>query len=162
MAITAAELASFAKRGGTPIAVLLTGSSQADSLASQLANTDIESVLAVENSDFAKHGIPALVDALAQVIEAKKPDANKNNIPDYAEDGKGKNDYVVATNIKDALSVAIEKTNNKNLKLSWTRSYIRKLKNFHSGFKSKKRCFRPHIVSWTSWTWKNYVGQYFS
>ena len=32
--------------------------------------------------------------------------------------GKGKNDYVVATNIKDALSVAIEKTNNKNLKLS--------------------------------------------
>jgi valyl-tRNA synthetase len=32
--------------------------------------------------------------------------------------GKGKNDYVVATNIKDALSIAIEKTNNKNLKLS--------------------------------------------
>ena len=32
--------------------------------------------------------------------------------------GKGKNDYVVATNIKDALSVAIEKTNNKNLKIS--------------------------------------------
>jgi len=75
VAKTAAELASFAKRGGTPIAVLLTDSSQADSLASQLANTDIESVLAVENSDFAKHGIPALVDALAQVIEAKKPDA---------------------------------------------------------------------------------------
>ena len=25
-------------------------------------------------------------------LEAKKPDANKNGIPDYAEDGKGKND----------------------------------------------------------------------
>ena len=32
--------------------------------------------------------------------------------------GKGKNDYVVATDIKDALSIAIEKTKNKNLKLS--------------------------------------------
>jgi valyl-tRNA synthetase len=32
--------------------------------------------------------------------------------------GKGKNDYVVATNIEDALSIAIEKTKNKNLKLS--------------------------------------------
>jgi hypothetical protein len=28
----------------------------------------------------------------SQQFEAKKPDANKNNIPDYAEDGKGKND----------------------------------------------------------------------
>ena len=50
VAKTAAELASFAKRGGTPIAALPTDPSQADSLASQLANTDIESVLAVENS----------------------------------------------------------------------------------------------------------------
>jgi len=32
--------------------------------------------------------------------------------------GKGKNDYVVATNIQDALSIAIETTKNKNLKLS--------------------------------------------
>jgi lipid-binding SYLF domain-containing protein len=33
-------------------------------------------------------------DALASplTMEAKKPDANKNGIPDYAEDGKGKND----------------------------------------------------------------------
>jgi hypothetical protein len=33
-------------------------------------------------------------DALASPLtfEAKKPDANKNGIPDYAEDGKGKND----------------------------------------------------------------------
>lgn len=33
-------------------------------------------------------------DALASplTLEAKKPDANKNGIPDYAEDGKGKND----------------------------------------------------------------------
>ena len=32
--------------------------------------------------------------------------------------GMGKNDYVVATNIQDALCIAIEKTKNKNLKLS--------------------------------------------
>ena len=32
--------------------------------------------------------------------------------------GKGKNDYVVATNIQDALSIAIETTKNKNLKVS--------------------------------------------
>ena len=32
--------------------------------------------------------------------------------------GKGKNDYVVATNIQDALSIAIETTKNKNLKAS--------------------------------------------
>ena len=32
--------------------------------------------------------------------------------------GKGKNDYVVANNIQDALSIAIETTKNKNLKLS--------------------------------------------
>lgn len=30
--------------------------------------------------------------ALEAQYEAKKPDANKNGIPDYAEDGKGKND----------------------------------------------------------------------
>lgn len=32
--------------------------------------------------------------------------------------GKGKNDYVVATNIQDALSIAIKTTKNKNLKVS--------------------------------------------
>jgi len=75
IAKTAAELASFAKRGGTPIAALLTNAGEADSLATQLANTDIESVLAVESVDFSAHGIPAIVDALAQIVETKTPAA---------------------------------------------------------------------------------------
>ena len=75
IAKTAAELASFAKRGGTPIAALFTNAGEADSLATQLANTDIESVLAVESGDFSAHGIPAIVDALAQIVETKTPAA---------------------------------------------------------------------------------------
>ena len=37
-----------------------------------------------------------------KVSEAKKPDANKNGIPDYAEDGKGKND-LKKKKVKEAL-----------------------------------------------------------
>jgi electron transfer flavoprotein alpha subunit len=75
VAKTAAELATFAKRGGTPIAAIFANSGESDSLATQLSNTDVENVLAIESSDFANHGIPAIVDALAHVVEAKKPDA---------------------------------------------------------------------------------------
>jgi len=75
VAKTAAELATFAKRGGSPLAVLLAPAGQADALGSQLANTEIEKVLAVESDDFARHGIAAMVDALAQIIESQKPSA---------------------------------------------------------------------------------------
>jgi hypothetical protein len=37
-------------------------------------------------------------------FESKKPDANKNNIPDYAEDGKGKNDLKKKKKVKEGLS----------------------------------------------------------
>ena len=75
VAKTAAELATFAKRAGTPVAVILSGVGESDSLGAQLANTDVERIIAVENQAFAAHGIPALVDALAQLVEGSKPAA---------------------------------------------------------------------------------------
>jgi len=75
VAKTAAELATFAKRAGTPVAVILSGDGESDSLGAQLANTDVERIIAVENQAFAAHGIPALVDALAQLVEGSKPAA---------------------------------------------------------------------------------------
>jgi electron transfer flavoprotein alpha subunit len=75
VAKTASELATFAKRGGSPIAIILSGSGGADALTSQLSGTEIEKIIAVENDDFASHGIPAMVDALAQIVESRKPSA---------------------------------------------------------------------------------------
>ncbi|MFM7491967.1 MAG: electron transfer flavoprotein subunit alpha/FixB family protein [Actinomycetota bacterium] len=75
VAKTASELATFAKRGGSPIAIILSGSGGADALTSQLSGTEIEKIIAVENDDFAAHGIPAMVDALAQLVESRKPSA---------------------------------------------------------------------------------------
>ena len=75
VAKTAAELATLAKRAGTPVAVILSGDGESDSLGAQLANTDVERIIAVENEAFAAHGIPALVDALAQLVEGSKPAA---------------------------------------------------------------------------------------
>jgi electron transfer flavoprotein alpha subunit len=75
VAKTAAELATFAKRAGTPVAVILSGNGESDALGAQLANTDVERIIAVENEAFAAHGIPALVDALAQLVESSQPAA---------------------------------------------------------------------------------------
>jgi electron transfer flavoprotein alpha subunit len=73
VAKTAAELATFAKRGGTPTAIVLAGTGGADAVSSQLSKTEIEKVLAVESDDFVAHGIPAIVDALAQLVDSHKP-----------------------------------------------------------------------------------------
>lgn len=75
VAKTAGELATFAKRAGTPVAVILAGNGESDVLGTQLANTDVERIIAVENEAFAAHGIPALVDALAQLVESSNPAA---------------------------------------------------------------------------------------
>lgn len=75
VAKTAAELATFAKRGGTPTAIVLAGTGGSDAVSSQLSNTEVEKVLAVESDDFAAHGIPAIVDALAQLVDSHKPAA---------------------------------------------------------------------------------------
>ncbi len=75
VAKTASELATFAKRAGSPIAIILSGNAGTDALATQLAGTEIEKIIAVESDDFATHGIPAMVDALAQLADARKPSA---------------------------------------------------------------------------------------
>lgn len=75
VAKTAAELASFAKRAGTPVAVILSANGESDALGAQLANTDVERIIAVENEAFAAHGIPALVEALAHLVESSQPAA---------------------------------------------------------------------------------------
>jgi len=75
VAKTAAELASFAKRAGTPVAVILSANGESDALGAQLANTDVERIIAVENEAFTAHGIPALVDALAHLVESSQPAA---------------------------------------------------------------------------------------
>jgi electron transfer flavoprotein alpha subunit len=75
VAKTASELATFAKRAGSPIAIILSGNAGSDALSAQLAGTEIEKIIAVESDDFATHGIPAMVDALAQLADARKPSA---------------------------------------------------------------------------------------
>ena len=75
VAKTAGELATFAKRAGTPVAVILSANGESDALGAQLANTDVERIIAVENEAFAAHGIPALVDALAHLVESSQPAA---------------------------------------------------------------------------------------
>lgn len=75
IAKTAAELATFAKRGGSPVAVILCAIGASEALGAQLANTDVEKIVAVESEDFASFGIPAMVDALAQLIDSHKPSA---------------------------------------------------------------------------------------
>jgi hypothetical protein len=60
----------------------------------------------------------------SQQFEAKKPDANKNGIPDYAEDGKGKND-LKKKKVKESM--------NENLLAA-------KLKGKHDGLKGNSHC----------------------
>ncbi len=75
VAKTAAELATLGKRVGSVTAILLAPAGQGDALAAQLSNTEIEKVALVESDDFSRHGIPALVDALAQIVGAQNPKA---------------------------------------------------------------------------------------
>lgn len=75
VAKTGAELATLAKRAGAPVGVILTNSGTGDVLAAQLAGTDFERVLVVENDEIAKHGISASVSALSQVVANSQPSA---------------------------------------------------------------------------------------
>jgi hypothetical protein len=60
----------------------------------------------------------------SQQFEGKKPDANKNGIPDYAEDGKGKND-LKKKKVKESM--------NENLLAA-------RLKGKHDGIKGHSHC----------------------
>ena len=75
LAKTAAELATLGKRISAVTAVILSGSGEGDSIAAQLANSEVEKAVVVESDDFAKHGIPAMVDALAQIVTTNNPAA---------------------------------------------------------------------------------------
>jgi electron transfer flavoprotein alpha subunit len=75
VAKTAPELATFAKRAGDAVGVILTNVGSGDELASQLAGAEIDRLIVVENDDVAKHGIAAAVSALSQVVAKENPDA---------------------------------------------------------------------------------------
>ena len=75
LAKTAAELATLGKRISSVTAVILSGSGEGDAIAAQLANSEVEKAVVVESDDFAKHGIPAMVDALAQIVTSNNPAA---------------------------------------------------------------------------------------
>jgi len=64
----------------------------------------------------------------SQQFEAKKPDANKNGIPDYAEDGKGKND-LKKKKVKEGM--------NENLLAA-------RLKGKHDGIKGHSHCGKTY------------------
>jgi hypothetical protein len=61
-------------------------------------------------------------------LESKKPDANKNGIPDYAEDGKGKND-LKKKKVKEGM--------NENLLAA-------RLKGKHDGIKGHSHCGKTY------------------
>lgn len=75
VAKTAGELATFAKRAGDCVGLILAPEGQSQALSEQLANTVIGQVIAVESNDFAKHGQGCILDAITQVVEKVKPDA---------------------------------------------------------------------------------------
>lgn len=72
---TAAELATFAKRAGESVGVLLCSSGASDSLISQLADSGLSKVLVVENDEIARHGIAAATSAIAQLAGKENPAA---------------------------------------------------------------------------------------
>lgn len=74
VAKTAGELASFAKRAGSAIGLILANNGAGDSLASQLSGIEMDRLIVVENDEIAKHGIAAAVSALAQVVAKENPD----------------------------------------------------------------------------------------
>lgn len=75
IAKAAGELATFAKRVGTPVGVILSKSGKGDALAAGLNGSDCEKVLVIENDEIEKHGIAAAVCALSQVVAAQQPTA---------------------------------------------------------------------------------------
>jgi electron transfer flavoprotein alpha subunit len=72
---TTAELATVAARIGAVTAVVLGDAGKGGALAATVNQGPIASVLVVESADFAKHGVPAVADALAQLVKAKSPAA---------------------------------------------------------------------------------------
>lgn len=74
VAKTASELATFAKRAGSPIGVILAKAGAGSALVSELNGTNFDKVIFIEDDAFDKHGIAAATSAISQV--AKKIDAS--------------------------------------------------------------------------------------
>ena len=70
---TTAELATAGARIGTVTAVVLADAGKGAALAATVNQGPIANVLVVESADFAKHGVPAVADALANLIKSKSP-----------------------------------------------------------------------------------------
>lgn len=75
VAKSASELATFAKRAGNAIGVLLANTGTGDSLATQLNGTEFERVLVVENDEIGRYGIAAATSSLAQIIEKESAES---------------------------------------------------------------------------------------
>ena len=75
VAKSASELATFAKRAGNAIGVLLANTGTGDSLATQLNGTEFERVLVVENDEISRYGIAAATSSLAQIIEKESAES---------------------------------------------------------------------------------------
>ena len=72
---TTAELATVAARIGTVTAVVLADAGKGAALAATVSQGPISNVLVVESADFAKHGVPAVAEALANLVKGKSPAA---------------------------------------------------------------------------------------
>ena len=72
---TTAELATVAARIGAVTAVVLGDAGKGAALAATVNQGPIANILVVESADFAKYGVPAVADALAQLVKGKSPAA---------------------------------------------------------------------------------------
>jgi electron transfer flavoprotein alpha subunit len=72
---TTAELATVAARIGAVTAVVFGDAGKGAALAATVNQGPIANILVVESADFAKHGVPAVADALAQLVKSKSPAA---------------------------------------------------------------------------------------
>jgi electron transfer flavoprotein alpha subunit len=72
---TAGELAAFGKRIGAVTALVLAEPGSGAVIADQLKAFEIENILIAESAEFAKHGIPAIADAVASVLASHSPKA---------------------------------------------------------------------------------------
>jgi electron transfer flavoprotein alpha subunit len=72
---TTAELATVAARIGAVTAVVFGDAGKGAALAATVNQGPIANVLVVESADFAKHGVPAVADGLAQLVKSKSPAA---------------------------------------------------------------------------------------
>jgi electron transfer flavoprotein alpha subunit len=70
---TTAELATVAARIGAVTAVVLGDAGKGAALAATVNQGPIANILVVESADFAKYGVPAVADALAQLVKGKSP-----------------------------------------------------------------------------------------